>query len=122
MNLNSIYIFIDEVLIKIMTFGYYIRLLLETQQFMMLSAISEVNRLGVTSAANIVSFILSIVIIIACVCFIILTIRFAVKPPKIEQDEYDKFGNIFEGLKKDKLKRLYTLWLMIRRILYFIII
>ena len=106
-------------IIQIMTFGYYIRLLLETQQFMMMSAISEVNRLGVTSAANIFSFILSIAIIIACVCFLILTIRFTIKPPKIEQDEYDKFGNIFEGLKEGKRKRLYTLWLMIRRITYY---
>ena len=60
-TLSALFYRLVRSIIKIMTLGYYIRLILETQQFMILSAISEVNRLEVTSAANIASFILSVV-------------------------------------------------------------
>ena len=45
--------------------------------------------------ANIASFILSVVIIIACVCFLIITVILAVKPPKIEQGTKKTSANDF---------------------------
>ena len=97
-----------------MGFTVYMRLFVESIQFMLLSSISEINDKRFATTENISSFGFAIFILLLCIIgtiFVLLIIFSKVK--------FKRFFEVFAGLKKRKLARHYILMSMfIRKIAY----
>ncbi|CAI2380590.1 unnamed protein product [Moneuplotes crassus] len=101
---------------RFFTFGIYIRLLLEAYQFIYISSISELKRIDHYDLQVISSGIFAVFVIICCIIFLILASIQICKEEKM--DHHDKFGEFTAGLRETKHSKVYTPFLILRRLLF----
>ena len=82
-----------------MTFGYFIRTILEMTQILLISSINEVYRANTLETLDIVSFIIAILILSAFILLNVFIFYLALSPYRVEEDEHNKFGELFSGIK-----------------------
>ena len=97
--------------LNILTFGYYIRTVIESFQFLLISWISEARLLQTDSVANTIS-LCSCFIILALVLVLLIFVSCLVwRTPQVEnqQKSHEKLGEFFIGIKRTKISKSYAL-------------
>ena len=105
-----------------MTFGYYIRLILESNQYFLVSAIYESNMLKTTQNLKIVSLVIAILLLVLLFSMIVLVFYLAITPEQRVNKEHDKLGEFFRGIKPLKMSRLYIWMMLIRRAIFIVLL
>ena len=100
--------------ILFMTYGVYIRIILETNQYILISSINEINQSDVASTLKIISFIFSIIIIIFWIFLIGITIFLTFSSYSKDEIRHNKIGELFLDIKNGRYK-IYIPILLIRR-------
>ena len=104
-----------------LTFGFYIRIFLCSQTFILLWIFTEINELNFNTARNIISFILNLLLLGAYVAYVVLKfIALYLKAGfSIQINKYGKFKELFIGLKDARIIMYYEvlkiskLWIML---------
>lgn len=95
-------------LYKTLTFGLYIRSLLEMTQVILIFSIYEIFRFRTDDVLHIVSLVYAM----ALVCLYVLLISFAIYLifccNQMKQDSHSKFEEFFCGLKQSKSAQFYV--------------
>ena len=104
--------------IQILTFGYYIRSVLEYNQYLLVTSIYEISLWNTSETLRIVS--LSIAIIVwASILFLIIIIGYlSLSIYKVVENSYNKIGEVFNEIKEGKKFKFYITMLLIRRFLF----
>ena len=103
---------------EIMTFGYYIRFALELNQILLISSYSEIYLFSLSSSLKIISLVISFLMLFLCLGFIIIPIYLTFSSYKLEENEHNKLGDFFIGLKSQKKFKFYITLLLVRRLLF----
>ena len=99
---------------KMLTFGFYFRLIFETFIIMCLSSFLEINRWYIkesgTKFSSFISAVIMVIFIFATLIYVFIAwiISFKTKKPFLKKE-------LFEGLKKNKNARFYPLMFLLRR-------
>ena len=107
--------FMSKVL-RAFTFGIYIRFLLESFEFMMLCANSEIKLEHVSSKYHIISYSFAWIVLIFCVMIVLFNIYdwlHTRNEDKIETEKY--FSQLYDGLKPKFACRSYSIIMLSRR-------
>ena len=107
-------------LFEIMTFGYYIRFILELHQYLLISSNSEIYLFNTSSSLKIISLAISFITLILCIGLIFIPIYMAFSSFRLEVNQHNKFGEFFSGFKPHKKYKLYLTILLLRRIIFVI--
>ena len=102
----------------IMTFGYYIRAVLEMSQYLLISSIFEIHEFNVSQTLRRISLIFAFLVLTLCLSLILISVLFVLLTHVSSQQMQTKLGELFIGLKMQKKCRFYTAWLLTRRTTY----
>ena len=101
--------------IEIMTLGYYIRLLMEMNQYIVLSAFNEVYVFHTSQRLQTISSVFAILVIIGSAIWIMLFLSLSLSSYEIIGENHNKLEEIFKGMKIEKKFRFFSWIIMIRR-------
>ena len=101
----------------ILTFGIYIRIILESNQYLLISAVNEVYEFNTSTSLKIVSLTFAIFVLIFWVAMIVIVGCLAASSYEVTEGNHNRFGEIFSGLKIGKSK-FYSLLLLLRRAIF----
>ncbi|CAI2359943.1 unnamed protein product [Moneuplotes crassus] len=101
---------------KILTFGVYIRLVLEAYQNILLSSLNEIKNLESLSIQTIISA--SIALLFLCITLIIFYLAIKQINLDIEPKQHSKSKEFTAGLKDSKAARVFTTLLLLRRLVF----
>ena len=105
-----------------MTFGYFIRTILEMTQILLISSINEVYTANTLETLEIASFIIAILILWAFILLNVFIFYLALSPYRVEEDEHNKFGELFSGIKMKSWFKLYSFIMQMRKTIYIIVL
>ena len=105
-------------LFVIMTYGWYIRYIFQTNQYILISWIYEIYHFQVSDIKKIAS--LSFAILILCLCILLIAFVFwlSLSSYEVSKDNHNKIGEIFRDIKMQKISKFYIAILFIRRIIF----
>ena len=103
---------------QILTFGYYIRVILEWYQFILITCISEINKAQFSSLSRTFSFIIAIIVLICWLNLLLIILSLILSANGDQNERSNKFNEFFEGIKENKLQRLYVFLLLFRRVIF----
>ena len=106
--------FINRLLI-IFTFGWYIRYIFETNQYVLISWINEIYSFKISDSKRILSLLFSIIVLWLCFCLIFFVSWLSLSSYEVIKDQHNKIGEVFSGLEMKKRNKLYVSVLLIRR-------
>ena len=92
----------------IMTFGYYIRAVLEMSQYLLISSIFEIHEFNVSQTLRRISLIFAFLVLTLCLSLILISVLFVLLTHVSSQQMQTKLGELFIGLKMQKKCRFYT--------------
>ena len=104
--------------IEIMTLGYYIRLLMEMNEYIVLSAINEVYVFNTGQSLQVISAVFALLVMIGSVILIVLLLALSLSSYEIIEEEHNKLEELFEGMKIKKKFRIFSWIIMIRRFFF----
>ena len=120
-----ILLIVHWILRKIMvlfTFALYIRIVLKTNQYILVSWVSEIYHFNVSETKRIISLVISFISLIVWIIIIIIIILFVIIQNKDSEEESpdkrSKFAHLFNGVSPNKKSRLYIAILQIRRAIF----
>ena len=119
---KSIIKYLVNKLYFILTFGYYIRVMLESNQYLLVSTVNEFSLLNTSNKMRISSLFIAILILISLLFTIIFVMHLALTVEKRTKYQHDKFGEFFTGIKTQKTARLYIWALMLRRAVFIVLL
>ena len=102
----------------ILTFGWYIRYIFETNQYILISCINEIYHINITKLSSIISFAFAILTIWACFGLILWVFLLSLSSYEISKDTHSYLGEIYNGVKTKKKNKLYVSIMLIRRALF----
>ena len=111
--------------LNFLTFGYYIRSLLEINQLLLISLTYEIYKFNASNFVRIVSLstaILLLLLSIVCFILIIFTIIIAFSSYQVDENEHNKLEEIVKGIKTDKKFKIYSPILLFRRAVFVVIL
>ena len=108
--------------LNILTFGYYIRYILEMNQFILISSVHEVYSFNSDNTLNIVSLVFAILMLVSCLLLILLVTYLSLTSYEVDEDKHNKLGEIFSGVKMQKKHKFYVVALLIRRTVFIVIL
>ena len=111
--LNITKIVVNKIFL-IMTFGYYIRSILEVNQYILISSINEISNFNTSSIFRIISIASAFIFLILCILLIGVVAYLSLSSYEKFENEHNKIGEFFQGVKNGKFK-IYSLTLLIRR-------
>ena len=101
-----------------LTFSYYIRTLLEMNQYLLVSSIYEVSQFNTDGIYRIASTTYSMLVLGVCFPLIGCVGWLFVSSYQTFADKHNMLGEFFEGMKQNKKSKLYALLLILRRTLF----
>ena len=104
--------------IEVMTFGYYIRLLMEMTEYIVLSAFNEVYVFNTGQGLQIFSAVFALLAVIGSAIWIILLLALSFSSYEITEEKHNKLEELFEGMKIEKKFRIFSWIIMIRRFFF----
>ena len=123
--LSCIHWFLQK-LMELFTFALYIRIILESNQFILIAWVSEMYQFNFNETKRKISIIIAFLILIAWIALILITILFAFSnnANKLSEspDKISKFAHLFDGLSPNKKSRLFAWLLQIRRAIFVILL
>ena len=102
----------------IMTYGWYIRYIFQTNQYILISWIYEIYNFHVLDTKKITSLIFAIIVLCFCIVLIVFVFWLALSSYEVSKDNHNKIGEIFRGIKMQKISKFYVAILLIRRIIF----
>ena len=100
---------ISTKLFNYLTFGYYIRLVIEVNQYLLVSSLYEIKMLNINSGLRIISLSFAGFILILCLVFIVITFLRVFDSYQINPLKHQVLGELFSNIKLKKSARLYKL-------------
>ena len=107
-----------EKLFILLTFGYYIRNVLELSQFILISSINEIYELNTSDTLRLISFICAILMVIWYIAFLGLANYLIFTNYQLSDQEHNKLGEFFCSLRDSKKSRFYITMLLVRRLIF----
>ena len=127
--LNRVLLFIHSNLQKLMvlyTFTLYIRMILETNQFILISSVSEIYHFDISETKRIISISVAFLAFIWWLALIIGMVLFAFSKDADKFSEHSekrsKFAHLFDGVSLNKKSLLFAWLLQIRRAIFVILL
>ena len=102
----------------ILTFDWYIRFILEMNQYILISTIYEVFLFNRSDLLRIISLVLSFWVLFWCIILIAFTIFLTFSSYEVSEENHNKLGEFFCGIKMQKKCKLYLPALLWRRITF----
>ena len=119
--LSCVHWFLQKLMV-FFTFALYIRIILESNQFILIAWVSEIYQFNFTETKRKISIIIAFLIFIAWIALILITILFTFSKDANKfsesQDQRSKFAHLFDGLSPNKKSRLFAWLLQIRRAIF----
>ena len=115
-------IWIIDTIFKILTFSFYIRNALEMSQFILISSTNEIFIFNIASHMRLISFIYAILVIGAYIFLLALIQYLIFSSYRLNENQHNKLGEFFSGLKEDKKSRFYVTLLLMRRFTFILLI
>ena len=119
-------------LMVLFTFALYIRIILNTNQFILISWVSEIYHFNFSGTKRIISTSIASLVLIAWIAIIIFTIRLTIytnlnqsaESPESSKslDKRNKFDHLFNGVSLNKKSWLFVWLLQIRRAVFVILL
>ena len=106
----------------IMTYGYYIRFIMQTNQFLLISSMNEIYTLHTTSTPKILSLIFAFFVLFACFSLVGIVMYLSISSYEVKEGEHNKIGEFYSGVRMKIKAKLYVTFLIIRRTLFVIIL
>ena len=116
--LGAIFKWIINKCITIMTYGYYIRFIMQMHQFLLVSSIYEIYSFNLSSVFNIISFIFALLILILCLCYTGVVLFLSLSSYQLNDEGHSKIGEFFNGIKMEKRFKLFAAVFILRRTLF----
>ena len=123
------YSFIHWILQKLMvffTFTLYIRIILQTNQFILLSWVSEIYQFNFSGTKRIISTTIAFLVFIAWITIIVIMVLLTLSKDVYKFSESpekrSKFAHLFDGVSLNKKSRLFVWLLQIRRAIFVILL
>ena len=107
---------------SILTFGYYIRTILEINQYMLIWSIKEIFSFNCSESFRIISLIFAFVVLIVCIFLIFATFGLFFSSYETNEDEHCKLGEFYNGIQMCKKNKIYICMLLWRRALFVILL
>ena len=111
-----------DTIFKILTFSFYIRNVLEMSQFILISSTNEIFYCNISSHMRLISFIYAILVIGAYIFLFVLIQYLTFSSYRLNENQHNKLGEFFSGLKEDKKSRFYVTLLLLRRFTFILLI
>ena len=118
----KIYKRILEKLYRIMTFGYYIRNVIQMSQYMLIWAIYEIYKFNTDGLITKVSLIWAFISMIVYFLFIGAALYLIVTSYRVEENQHNKLGEFFSGLQSTKGCRFYVIVMLGRKTVFIAIL
>ena len=122
----SVFCWILQKLMKFFTFALYIRIILQTNQFALISWVSEIYLFNFSETKRVISTIIAILVLIAWISIIVITIllTWSKDAYKLSEspDKRSKLDHIFDGVSLDKKSRMFAWLLLMRRAVFVILL
>ena len=106
----------------IMTFGYYIRYVLQMNQYLLITSVYEIYNCNISQPIKIISFITACAILILLLALVVLSLSLALSSYKTYESEHNKIGEFFRGVKMQKKDKFYASLIIIRRSIFVLIL
>ena len=123
--LSGIHWFLQKLMV-LFTFSLYIRIIMETCQFILIAWVSEIYQFDFDGIKRKISIIIAFFILIAWIAIIVITILFALSKnaDKFSEspEKRSKFAHLFDGVSPNKKSRLFVWLLQIRRAVFIILL
>ena len=105
-------------LFMFLTFSWYIRYILEMNQYMLISSINEIFNFDTSTSLRIISVCFAFLILSFWLSLIVLTSKLTFSAYESIEGGHNKIGEFFNGVKMEKKSKLYVVVLLIRRFVY----
>ena len=112
--ISTIKLILKKIVI-IFTYGYYIRFILETNQFLLLSSMNEVYTMNTSDSVNILSLLFAWFVLSSWIFLIAIVTYLSLSSYEVSQKDHSKIEEIFTGLKMQKKTKFYSSFLIMRR-------
>ena len=106
----------------IMTFAYYIRNILEMSEYFLISSINEINLHSLDDNKKIASFVIAVLVVLFFMAFLGFVILLIFSSYKLVEEEHNKLGEFFSGLRNSKIWYLYIGLLLLRRYIFLVLL
>ena len=108
--------------LAMMTFGFYIRTIIESILILALSTFSDIYEFNYYGASKVGSLAASMLIVFVINVMLVMSGWLLFRQIKDDDSKVDKYGEFYHGLRKIKLCRLYTVAWLSRRLLFVLLI
>ena len=105
-----------------LTFGYYIRAILEMNQYLLISLTNELYYFHHSNTAELVSLVFAFFILSMCILIILIVLYLIFKMNSNVQEGKSMLGEFFSGVKLQRKFRLYVVFLLARRIIFVVLL
>ena len=105
-----------------LTFWWYIRIVLEINQFLLFTSFYEIFNFHTSEPLQIASLIFAILLFIALILLIIGVSILSLSHYEVLDDKHNKLGELFRGIKMDRKSKIYVALLLIRRAFFVVIL
>ena len=113
---------ITDKIFQMMIFSYFIRNILESSQFILISSIYEINKRNTTSFYRSISLSFSILTIILYAIVIIILQYLTFSSYKIIEGKHNMLEEFFRGLKVERKYKFYSTMHFLRRALFVLLL
>ena len=105
-----------------LTFGYYIRVILEVNQFMLISSIYEIHNFDTSPTIKLVSFGIAVAVLLWWIVLIGVVSFLTFSSYEVVEESHNKLEEFFKGVKMQKKYKTYSLILIIRRTIFVVML
>ena len=113
---------VTEKLFNFLTFGYYIRAVLEMNQFLLICSVYEVYSFNVSQLFRVISLGFALLTIASWVITSSFMFYLSASLYSIDESKHNKLGEFFNGLKMQRRFKLHAFLLMLRRTVFVILL
>ena len=114
--------YLSSKILAMMTFGFYIRTIIESILILALSTFSEIYEFNYDDASKVGSLAASMLIVSVIIVLLVMSGWLLFRQIKDDDSKADKYEEFYHGLRKTKLCRLYTVAWLSRRLLFVLLI
>ena len=107
---------------SILAYGFYIRCLLQINQYVLLSSVSEVFNFNTSKWSRIISLVFAINLLIFWLILFWLTFCLMPSTEKMSEDEQNKLDELIVNPSNQKKSRIYTSALLFRRMVFVVLL
>ena len=113
--------FLINKVLKIMTYAYYIRYFLEMHQFLLIASMYELYNNDTSQDIKQLSYFFAFALFSLCTFLITFVGYLSLSSYQVEEGQHNKLGELFAGIKMDKIRKFYV-WVMLLRRAVFVIL